>query len=149
MNPLSHSIHVVILWHLRNEFNELILVDKHTASGVKENISSRFSYDRKGKCRLVRPRELQVDALCIRLNETLAPSWHNVLIEDILASVAAVEVCRLDHDPHSMRTLDVQLEGEGLDVGSVDVALLLVNGLPKLPFHHFHSQRLQPGPMWP
>ena len=41
-----------------------------------------------------------------------------------MADVAAIEVGGLNLDPHSMRRLHVKLEGQRLDIGSVDIALV-------------------------
>ena len=119
VDAFAKAVKVVILRQLRDKLDELILVNQYTTASIEDNVPCRLPQYRERESRIIRPAELQIDILCVRLGNTLLWEVHKVGRQDVLRAIGVIEVCWLDKDAQPMGCLGVNYEGKSVDVCSV------------------------------
>lgn len=127
VDSLAHTVQVVVLGQLSDELNELVLINQDTASSIVEHVTGRLADDSERKARVVAPAELKINVFSFRLWHALLRQINKIGRQDIVGDVGAIQMSRLDVDVQTVCVLDVDSQVQGLNVGSVDVALHLLS----------------------
>ena len=126
VQTLAHAIKVVVFRQVRNELDELVLVDKDAALGGKEDITSRLSEYCKRESGFVGPDELKVNVFSGLVWDALLGLVNKVGRQNVPAGVLRGNMSRLDVYGQTVGRLVGYREIEDINVGTVDIALLNV-----------------------